>query len=237
MRRRLRARGADGRPWRSVEIKSRPGVYRGDHQDWRVESSGRERPALMDNPYRLTNHKAKVLRSLLRRKLHRVPWVQPLVFRSAAELDLKLNAHCDTGVVTRKSLARALTHHEFPGSKPDEVRYPVNTPVMREVVQAIREIGIKPSRGELLVGSYELTELLDDGDNYQEWAARHRSAASVLGRARVYLEPKQANMEQRRSLRRAAEREVDLLQDVRGHPSILHFKDYVEDGPLGPTLL
>src|SRR5687767_7925287 len=68
-----------------VEIKSRPGVYRGDHQDWRVDLLGRERPALMDNPYRLTNHKSKVLSSLLRRKLDRVPWVQPLVFLSAPE--------------------------------------------------------------------------------------------------------------------------------------------------------
>jgi serine/threonine protein kinase len=220
-----------------VEIKSRPGVYRGDHQDWQVESPGRERPALMDNPYRLTNHKAKVLSSLLRRKLHRVPWVQPLVFLSATELTLKLDPHCDTGVVTRKTLARALTHHEFPGGKPDDVRYPVNTPMMRDVVHAIREIGIKPSRGALLVGSYELTELLDDGDNYQEWGARHASAASVLGRARVYLEPKQADVEQRRSLRRAAEREVVLLQDVREHRGILHFRDYVPEGPLGPTVL
>ncbi len=220
-----------------VEIKSRPGVYKGDHQDWQVESPGRERPALMDNPYRLTNHKAKVLSSLLRRKLHRVPWVQPLVFLSAAEIGLKLDPHCDTGVVTRKTLARALTHHEFPGSKPDEVRYPVNTPMMRDVAQAIVEIGIKPSKGALLVGSYELTALLDDGENYQEWAARHASAASVLGRARVYLEPKQADVEQRRGLRRAAEREVVLLQDVREHRGILHFRDYVPEGPLGPTVL
>ena len=122
--------------------------------------------------------------------------------------------------ITRKTLARALTHHEFPGSKPDEVRYPVNTPMMRGVVQAIRDIGIRPSRGALIVGSYELTQLLDDGDNYQEWSARHASASSVLGRARVYLEPKQADVEQRRSLRRAAEREVLLLQDVREHRSI-----------------
>lgn len=220
-----------------VEIKSRPGIYRGDHQDWQVETPGRARPALMDNPYRLTNHKSKVLSSLLRRKLAHPPWVYPLVFLSAEEIELRLEPHASTGVVTRKTLARALTHHEFPGSKLDEVRRPVNTPMMRDVVGAIRELGIKESRGQKLVGSYELTELLDDGDYYQEWAARHRTSASVRGRARVYLVPKQADVEQRRSLRRAAEREVDLLQDVREHPGILPFRDYVEDGPLGPTIL
>lgn len=185
-----------------VEIKSRPGIYRGDHQDWQVETAGRTR--LMDNPYRLTNHKAKVLSSLLRRRLAHTPWVYPLVFLSAEELELRLGPQASTGVVTRKTLARALTHHEFPGSKLDELRRPVNTPMMREVVAALRDLGVKESRGQKLVGSYELTELLDDGDSYQEWAARHRTSASVRGRARVYLVPKQADVEQRRSLRRAA---------------------------------
>ncbi len=220
-----------------VELKGRPGVYTGDHQDWDVYSPDRDRPAYMENPFRLTNHKAKVLSSMLRHRLRRAPWVQPLVFLSAENVELKLQHFGDLGVVTRKSFARAITHHEFPGARKDEVRHPVNTPMMRDVVQAIRDLGIKESKGQLYVGSYELTALLDDGDNYQEWGARHRSAKNVHARARVYLEPEQADVEQRRSLRRAAEREVDLLQDVREHPHILPFKDYVEDGRLGPTLL
>jgi serine/threonine protein kinase len=220
-----------------VEIKSRPGRYRGDHQDWYVEPTDGGRPILMENPYRLTNHKAKVLSSMLRRKLARPPWVYPLVFLSADEVTLGLSPYADNGVVTRKTLARALTHHEFPGGRLDEVRRPVNTPMMREVVAALRDLGLKESQGARMVGQYELTELLDDGDNYQEWAGRHRATASLQVRARIYLVPKQADVEQRRSLRRAAEREVDLLHEVREHSGILPLKDYVEDAALGPTLL
>lgn len=220
-----------------VEIKSRPGVYTGDHQDWYVDSPDRDRPTFLENPFRLTNHKAKVLGSILRHRLHRAPWVQPLVFLSAQNVELKLQPQGELGVVTRKGFARAITHHEFPGARKDDIRFPVNRPMMREVLQAIKDLGIRESQGELHVGSYELVELLDDGDIYQEWSARHRAARSVRGRARVYLEPEQADVEQRRSLRRAAEREVDLLQDVREHPSILRFQAYVEDGRLGPTVI
>src|SRR5688572_26666406 len=44
-----------------VEIKSGPGRYDGDHQDWYRTPPGETRSQYLENPYRLTNHKAKVL--------------------------------------------------------------------------------------------------------------------------------------------------------------------------------
>ncbi len=73
-----------------VEIKSGPGTYRGDWVDWHREVSG-EPTRYMECPYRLTNTKAKVLGSLLQRKLgHRAPWVQPIIFLSHADAKLSL---------------------------------------------------------------------------------------------------------------------------------------------------
>ncbi|HEY6460997.1 MAG TPA: nuclease-related domain-containing protein [Polyangiaceae bacterium] len=73
-----------------VEIKSGPGTYKGDCVDWYRDVAG-EPPHYLECPYRLTNTKAKVLGSLLQRKLgSRAPWVQPLVFLSHPETKLSL---------------------------------------------------------------------------------------------------------------------------------------------------
>jgi serine/threonine protein kinase len=49
--------------------------------------------------------------------------------------------------------------------------------------------------------------------------------------------PQQTSVERRQSLRRAADREAQLLHELRDYAGILRFSDYVEDAPLGPTVL
>lgn len=220
-----------------VEVKSGPGVYKGDSVDWYRDVPG-EKAHYMECPYRLTNHKAKVLASLLQRKLGKnAPRVQPLIFLSHPETKLDLRADGLTAVVTRATVRKALTHHEFPNRDPAWRGDPIAQPVVRDLAKAIEEIGIRKRKGSLYVGAYELGDILEDGPGYQDRLAVHRNTPAIRQRARSYLVPQQTSVERRQSLRRAASREAQLLYELREHPAILRFSDYVEDAPLGPTVL
>src|SRR5690606_21288930 len=115
-----------------VEIKGGPGVYSGDTVDWYRQPPGGQ-AKFMTPPYKLTNLKAKVLRSLLNQRLadRIAPWVQPLVFLSHVDAVLDLRNYGDQCVVTRKNFARAITHHEFPGSDSHRLRPPINGPTAK----------------------------------------------------------------------------------------------------------
>ncbi|HEX9619008.1 MAG TPA: protein kinase [Polyangiaceae bacterium] len=220
-----------------VEIKSGPGLYTGDTVDWqRQEAGGPVR--YMDPPYKLTNFKAKVLKGMLERKMQgQVPWVQALVFLSHQDVKLAFRNYGDQCVVTRKRFARAITYHEFPGSDGQRAHARVNQPQAKAVAAALEVIGVRPSQGTLRVGAYEVGEVLESGPGYEDRIAEHSEQEKMKRRARVYLVPEQTSVERRQQLRRAANREAQLLEDVKGHPNILRISDYVSDTPLGPTVL
>ena len=222
-----------------IEIKSGPGRYEGDHQEWWRTPPGEARPLYMDGPLSLCNLKAKVLKSRLQTKMKqpkRCPYVEPLIFLSASNLDVRLSPEGRIGVVSRKDLLQAVQRHEFPGANPNWRGERIDKPVMHDVAQALAALGIRARKGRAYVGSYELGELIADGAGYQDRAATHRDRG-FKSRARVYLVPQQASVERRQQLRRAADRESTLLWDVREHPYILRIADYVTDAPLGPTVL
>jgi serine/threonine protein kinase len=222
-----------------VEIKSGPGRYEGDHQEWWRTPPGEARPYYMDGPLSLANLKAKVLKSRLLSKMKRpkeCPYVEPLIFLSASDIDLRLKPEGRIAVVTRKDFVQAVQHHKFPGANPNWRGERIDKPVMHDVAQAIHALGLRPSKGRAHVGSYELGALIADGAGYQDREAVHRDR-KFRTRARVYLVPQQASVERRQQLRRAADRESTLLWDVREHPYILRIADYVTDAPLGPTVL
>ncbi|MFO0756693.1 MAG: protein kinase [Byssovorax sp.] len=222
-----------------VEIKSGPGRYEGDHQEWWRTPPGETRPRYMDGPYPLTNHKAKVLKSRLLTKMARpkdCPFIEPLVFLSATDLDLRLKPEGRIAVVTRSDLLPALQHHRYPGANPAFRGDRIDRPTMHDVAQALQALGLRPTKGRAYAGSYELGALLAEGAGYQDREASHRDRGFKT-RARVYLVPQQANVDRRQQLRRAADREATLLWDLREHPSILRIADYVTDAPLGPTVL
>jgi serine/threonine protein kinase len=166
----------------------------------------------------------------------RCPYVEPLIFLSAADIDVRLKPEGRIGVVTRKELLAAVQHHKFPGANPNWRGERIDKPTMHDVAQSLAALGLRPRKGRAYAGSYELGELLAEGAGYQDRAATHRDRGFKT-RARVYLVPQQASVERRQQLRRAAERESTLLWDVREHPAILRIADYVTDAPLGPTVL
>ena len=220
-----------------IEIKSGPGVYKGDSIDWYRDVPG-EPPHYLECPYRLANTKAKVLGGLLQRRMReRAPWVQPLIFLSHNDAKLSLRADGLTAVVTRATIKRALTHHEFPNRDPHWRGEPIRDPVVRDLTRAIEESGVRARKGRMFVGSYELGAILEEGSGYQDRIATHRANRTIEKRARTYLVPQQTSVERRQTLRRAADREAQLLHELRDYDGILRFSDYVEDAPLGPTVL
>lgn len=219
-----------------IEIKSGPGTYTGDSLDWHRTVAG-ERTYSMDCPFQLANHKAKVLAGLLDRRTKRRPHVQALIFLSHPDTKVELRADGRTGVLTRDTVVKALTHHQFPNVDPNWRRPPIDRPQTRELVQALEQIGIRERKAKLAVGNYDLGEILGEGPTYQDRVATHQGAKTIKKRARIYLVPQQTSVEVRSTLRRAADREAQLLHEVREHPQILRFNDYVADAPLGPTVL
>ncbi len=223
-----------------VEVKSGPGRYEGDTQDWYRTAPDDGRKRWLENPYRLANLKAKVLKSRLQSKMkdgRNTPWIEPLVFLSAEDVKLAFRHHGDIGVVTRDTLRSAVQHHKFTGADERRRQRPISKPVARDVAQALAALGIKERKGKLIVGSYELGEALQDGPGYQDRPATHRDHSTWTRRARTYLVPQQTTVERRQQLIRAAERESQILWDLREHANVLSMSDYVSDAELGPTVL
>jgi serine/threonine protein kinase len=222
-----------------VELKAYPGLIEGDAVDW-IWVTAEGRRLWRDSPRGLAKRKAQILKSRLERALPggvRAPWVEPLIFLSHPEVKLGLQPDGLMGVVRRNNFVDAITRHEFPGADPRHQGRAIDRPTMRAVVQALSAIGFRPRKGKLNVGSYELGALLDETQSFQDREAVHRSIPSQRRRARTYLVPEQTSVERRQQLLRAAEREAQLLHEVREHPNILTLTDYVADAPMGPTVL
>jgi len=225
-----------------VEIKSHPGRISGDEVDWSWTSpEGVTR--YLKNPLSLANHKAKVLRGLMEKDLRRanskerVPWIQPLIFLSADKLELELTNAGNISVVTRATLARALRFHQFPGANTTHDGTKLSPTRARALRQCFDRLGLRPRKDRLHAGPYELGSLLHESRSYQDREATHRELDGMRRRARTYLVPGQTSQEARLKCRREADRDAQLLWDVREHQGILRLTEYVADAPLGPTLL
>jgi serine/threonine protein kinase len=226
-----------------VELKAWPGRIEGDSIDW-TWTTPEGRTQWKENPLRLTRRKAQILKSRLERSLPagtRAPWIEPLVFLSHQDVKLGLTPDGILNVVRRDDFAAAITRHEFRGADPRLQGQRVGADVKREVVRALGTLGFRQRKGKLLVGPYQLGELLDETDKYQDRVATHLDLKvgkkPLTRRARTYLVGEQTSIERRQQLRRAADREAQLLYEVSQHPNILTYAEYITDAPLGPTVL
>ena len=199
-----------------VEIKSHPGRIYGDSQDWTWEppEGGRR---YLESPYRATNAKARILKSRIDARMPRTmrtPWLQPLVFLSAPNLVFDVKRENRVGIVTREEVAKALMRHEFHAERELNAP-PIDRQTARSVVLALDALGLRKRKNQTHVGPYELREIIDEGPGYQDREAVHRENARMRSRARVYLVPDGTTLERRATLSRAANREAQLLYDVR----------------------
>ena len=226
-----------------LELKGGPGEYDGDSVDWYRTPPGEPR-RYMDAPFGLANFKAKVLKSRLEAAFRnraaakgRLPRVEALVFLSAADVTLRFTQGGDLGVVTRKTLKRALQFNEYPGSAGAGHSPPIQRPLAKDIAHVLKnELGLRPRKGKLRIGDWQLEALLSEGEHYQDRLASHTGISDQRRRARTYLVPLQTSVELRQQLRRAADREAQLLFDVRDHNHVLRIEDYQTDAAVGPTV-
>jgi hypothetical protein len=216
-----------------VEIKSHPARFSGDTRDWRVDFHG-GRTTRIENPLRLTAHKARVLGSLLERKMKlRRPYVQELVFLSDARAELQFSGAAQNGLLTRHNFVRAITHGEFPGAPPSMLAQHIDRPTALETKRALEALGLRESIVSRKVNDLVLENLLTDRQSYQDHSARHERIGNIKARVRTYQVAVGTPDERRKQVERAAEREARVLAALSDHPSILKLKSYVPEGPTG----
>lgn len=225
-----------------VEIKSRPGVLRGDVHSWTWTTDGRT--FTYDNPLILANRKAKRLAGLLRRQPSivkakvRLPYVEPAIFLSSTSLSCQLEGlaksatyqqgrpgmHDDPGIVG--ALANGIHHR---------ISSPVDATQARAIGRAMVEAGIRPSNKHRLVGDYKLKKLISEGDGFQDWEASHVSVDTIERRVRIYTVATASSPEARAAQVRLARREFEVLEGI-DHPGILRVND-LKETELGPALI
>lgn len=214
-----------------VEIKSHPGVLTGDIVDWTITDGGRRRT--IECPYPGANLKAKVLGDLLERQLgYERPYVHAAVFL-ANVTEVRLEGGRPPWLLIPDDVGSKLVN----GFDGRDARRIVNRPMMKQLLQAAHKIGLRPSTTSRVVGGYQLGELLDDGEGYQEHLARNAAVDRDQARVRSYLVPAATSGERRSQLHRAARREAQTLAQIGQHPGILAYRSFVDDAPLGPAVL
>ena len=214
-----------------VEIKSHPGALTGDIVDWTFTEGGRRRT--IECPFPGVNLKAKVLADLLRRQLgNERPYVHAAVFLSNVG-DMRLDGGRPPWLLLPKDVGAKLVN----GLDGRDAPRIVNRPMMKQLLQAAHRIGLRPSITARVVGGYQLGEIVDDGEGYQEHLAKNAAVERDQARVRSYLVPAATSTERRAQLHRAARREAQILAQIGQHPGILAYRSFVEDAPLGPAVL
>lgn len=219
-----------------VEIKSRPGRVSGDTGTWTWVHDGHTYTD--DNPLLLANRKAKKLKALLQHQTamrsSRMPYLEPIIFLSAAGLRCELSGAARTGVYLRQEQERAgypdilavLNGTAGPPVRGDGLPTPpIDRRLSQAISRAIDQAGIRPSQRAHRVGDYRLERLLGETAVYQDWQATHVALPKITRRVRLYPQPRQAPELSRQAQRQAAEREFRLLEGVN-HPGILRAVDF-----------
>ncbi|MEA5465558.1 BREX system serine/threonine kinase PglW [Leptothoe sp. PORK10 BA2] len=228
-----------------IEIKSWPGRLSGDAGTWFLERSDGKRRTY-DNPIRLTNFKAKKLKSLLERQRafkgkNGSPFIEPLVFLSAENLKLSLPFDACHGICLRddksakSGIMAALTRRQNLQRLRDSSRHLYNRDIAKVIGQAMDQAGIRPSKRSRKVSDYILSEVIDSGPGYQDWSSTHAQIEKTQRRIRFYLVRREASADDKAMIDRAAKREFQLLESLH-HPGILRAYT-LSDHELGPALV
>ena len=237
-----------------IEIKSRPGRVTGDAGTWTIETDGRR--ISTDNPLKLANLKAKKLRALLSqqpavKRGSKVPFIEPLIFLSAPDLQCDLTG---TGglrvclrdrdesrtpdgrvIVARAGIIAAIRQRQGMGIEPLTGRPPLDRPTAKTVARAIDEAGIRHSNKQRRVSDYVLENQIDEGPSFQDWQATHVSLPETKRRIRIYSVKAGRTEDERQLRQRAALREFQLLETLK-HDRILQAMQFTEH-ELGPAII
>lgn len=229
-----------------VEIKSHPGRIDGDFGQWTwITPEGRRRS--MDNPLPAAETKAKALKDLLARQpavraaeaRRQLPFFRSAVFLSAEQLTCTLAGPAREGIFQRDLPEdERVPDHRLPGvvatltAVDPRARTRVDRPTSHTIAQAMGEAGIRESIATRRIAGYELTQLIEDGDTWQDYVAENIAMRDEVRRIRLFPAGEAVTSEEREDLVRSAEREYRLLRDVE-HPGVarpLAFHEH-ERGP------
>src|SRR5690606_33697635 len=90
----------------------------------------------------------------------------------------------------------------------------INRPLSKRIAEALDSAGLQASNRGRRVGDWELGELLDEGPGWQDFLAT-RPRVSATRRIRLYLSAQATTEAEQERLRREAEREFRVVQDLR----------------------
>lgn len=225
-----------------IEIKSHPGTVEGDVHTWIWKDGGRE--SVTDNPIILANQKAKKLASLLKRQpalnRTRAPFLEAAVFCSAPGIRIKLAGPAALNVYerdrgTEETKTQGIIARLTAAPDPTRSGARVDGSTAKAIARAMEQAGIRPSNRSRRVGDYELGSLLFQGPAYQDYEAAHVALKGVKRRVRLYPIPLGASPSDRETIRRAAQREFQILEGIH-HPGLLRALEY-KDHERGAALI
>ena len=229
-----------------VEVKSYPdGELDGDGRTWRWKRPGKDLRSY-DNPFHAADGKAKRLKSLLlaQRALRggNAPrnvnhlWVDAVVFVSSPHLTVSLSQRGRTETYGPDPQPDHEQSNRLPGliahlTALDASRGArVDRPLSASVARAMEQADVRQSERYRNVASYQLVELLDEGETWQDYRASH-NVSRVDKRVRLHLRGRAADDAERAAIDRAAEREFRLLSKLH-HPGI-ETPETLEPNPRG----
>jgi serine/threonine protein kinase len=226
-----------------VEIKSYPdGELSGDARTWRWKRPGKDLRSY-DNPFLAADAKAKRLKSLLLAQKplrHAKLWVDAVVFLSSRQLSVSMDERIRPHVFGPDPAEGKEQANRLPGlidwltEHVADQRSRIDRPTSAAITRAMESADIRQSERYRHAGSWELLELLDEGETWQDYRARHK-ASPVEARARLHLKGRGVDDAERDSIIRAAEREYRLLRQL-DHPGIDR-PDELAPNPRGLALL
>lgn len=228
-----------------VELKAWSGRITGDRYVWQLRG---DRVLTQENPWRLVNDKAKVLKGLLdgavRRFLRekglrqddvKLPWVQAAVLLHSPQVRFEVapedrtSIYGLTGNATLPSIRTLLT--SVPGNKDDAM----TAGRTKALGLMLDRIGMTRRR-KRRVGAYLLdAKVFAEGAGYQDFLAVHERYPDERVRVRVYGTGTATTTEERTTLDRAAEREYRLFRHL-GHPGLITPSQHTETD-MGPALV
>jgi serine/threonine protein kinase len=219
-----------------VEVKSWVGRLRMSGGGWVKSANGKV--DYYDNPYQLTDAKAKKIKGLLvsqaKKSGIQVPFVSAAVYFSKPQLVVDLPGHQLHGLYGQPHGLADIADLLTGPPRYDNER--VTAARSEELAKLLGEVGIQRSQRYYQVGMWRLAaKPFAVGRTWQDHLAEHRDLPAERRRARLYLVERQASEDQRASVERAARRELTALHGIE-HPNIVRV-DTLESHQAGPALI
>ncbi len=206
-----------------LELKGHPGRVSNHGDTWQFHS---DRVRTLKNPLYLTDLKAKELKGQLERAARstgvdpkRIPFIKPAVFLHDTGLVSELDEFQRASVFGRNDTATGLPKiwDDLLGLPPERESWRVTPQQSQLLEELINHIGISRSTDHLRFGEGWSLEprALDAGPGWEDrLAVRDDGLVQETGRVRIYLAGEAPSPEQQLKVKRAAEREYQVLQGI-----------------------